>query len=338
MSSSETKPHLSPAPLISIVIPTYNRKELLQEAVASCLAQSYRNIEVLVIDDGSTDGTEKVGRELLRGPWAGKVSYHRKANGGTSSAKNLGLRLARGTYIQYLDSDDLLRPEKLERQMAAIQTANGVIDCCSCFGRIGTKAAGWDGARRIGEMCEDHSSYIKRQCERSVHVMSTMAPLWRRLFVTGVPAWREDLAVAEEWEYYIRLLALRPQVAFVEEDLFWARAHEGEQLSKDFGSLRYSLSFYHAIRTVQELLQPTPFWTREVRAGLLLRARTVYINLLRCGDNASVRDFERWFLQLTRAVPNRSAAGVVHLRQVIGRDLFLMLFDLPSRAPRRASR
>ena len=218
--------------MISIIIPTYNRKELLQEAVASCLAQSYLKIEVLVIDDGSTDGTEKVVRELLRGPWAGKVSYHRKANGGTSSAKNLGLQLARGAYIQYLDSDDLLRPEKLERQMAAIQATNGVIDCCSCFGRIGTKAAGWDGARRIGEMCEDHLSYIKRQCERSVHVMSTMAPLWRKLFVTGVSAWREDLTVAEEWEYYIRLLALRPQVAFVEEDLFWARAHEGNNSAR----------------------------------------------------------------------------------------------------------
>jgi glycosyltransferase involved in cell wall biosynthesis len=322
--------------MISIIIPTYNRKELLQEAVASCLAQTYGNIEVLVIDDGSTDGTEKVVRELLRGPWAGKVTYHRKANGGASGARNLGLRLARGEYIQYLDSDDLLRPEKLERQMAAIRTANGVIDCCSCFGRIETKAAGWDGARRIGEMCEDHSSYIKRQCERSVHVMSTMAPLWRRLFVTGVPAWREDLTVAEEWEYYIRLLALRPQVAFVEEDLFWARAHEGEQLSKAFGSLRHSLSFYRAIRAVEELLQLTPFWTAEVRAGLLLRARTVYINLLRHGDNESIRDYEHWFLQLTRAVPSRSAAGAVYLRQIIGRDLFLILFDLLSRAPRRA--
>ena len=319
-------------PFVSVIIPTYNRNELLQEAVASCMAQSYGNIEVLVVDDGSTDGTEKTVQELLRGPWAGKVSYHRKANGGTSSAKNLGLRLAQGDYIQYLDSDDLLRPEKLERQMAAIQKANGVIDCCSCFGRIGTKAAGWDGARRIGEMCEDHSSYIQRQCERTVYVMSGMAPLWRRLFVTAVPAWREDLTVAEEWEYYIRLLALRPRVAFVEEDLFWARAHEGEQLSKTFGSLRHALSFYHALCAVEELLRPTPFWTPEVRAGLLLRGRTLYINLLRHGDHESIRDYEHWFLQLTRAVPNRSVAGLVHLRQVIGRDLFLMLFDLLSRA------
>ena len=323
--------------MVSIIIPTYNRKELLQEAVASCLAQTYGNIEVLVIDDGSTDGTEKTVQELLRGPWAGKVTYHRKANGGTSSAKNLGLRLARGAYIQYLDSDDLLRPEKLERQMAAIQTADGVIDCCLCFGRIGTKAAGWDGARRIGEMCGDHLSYIKRQCDRTVHVMHTAAPLWRKQFVAEVPAWREDLTVAEEWEYYIRLWATRPRFVFVEDDLSFVRAHEGEQLSKAIGSLRHALSFYHAIRAVEELLQPTPFWTPEVRAGLLLRARTVYINLLRHADNELIRDYEHWFLQLTRAVPSRSVAGVVHLRQVIGRDLFLMLFDLLSRAPRRTA-
>jgi glycosyltransferase involved in cell wall biosynthesis len=286
---------------------------------------------VIVIDDGSTDDTERTVQKLLRGPWRGKVAYHRKPNGGTSSAKNLGLQLARGAYIQYLDSDDLLRPEKLERQMAAIQTANGVIDCCLCFGRLGTKVAGWDRAHRIGEMCENHLGYIRRQCARTVHVMSTMAPLWRRLFVTAIPAWREDLTVAEEWEYYIRLLALRPLVAFVEEDLFWSRGHEGEQLSKAFGSLRHVLSYYHAIRAVEESLQPTPFWTPEVRAGLLLRARTVYINLLRHDDSETIRDYEQWFLELSRAVPSRSVAGVVHLRRTIGRGLFLTLFDLLNR-------
>jgi hypothetical protein len=157
--------------------------------------------------------------------------------------------------------------------------------------------------------------------------MSTMAPLWRRLFVTGVPAWREDLAVAEEWEYYIRLLVLRPRLAFVEEDLFWVRAHEGEQLSKAFGSLRHSLSFYHAIRAVEELLRPTPFWTPEVRDGLLLRARGNYINLLRTAGRETIHDYESWLVGLARRLQAHSVCVAVFLRRVVGTGRFLKLFD-----------
>lgn len=325
------------SPCVSIIIPAYNRRELLQEAVASCLAQTYPNLEVVVVDDGSTDGTRELVAERLHGEWAGKVVYHQKPNGGASSAKNLGMRVARGDYLQFLDSDDVLRPEKISHQMSAILAAVGEVDCCVCYGRLGSLTAGWDSAQRIGELCPDVATFVRRQCERTVHIMPTEAPLWRKEFLGGDAGWREDLSVAEEWEYYIRLLSLRPRVVFVEEDLFWARAHAGEQLSKAFGSLRHTLSFYHAMRAVEELLQPTPFWTPEVRAGLLLRARTVYINLLRHGDNESIRDYEHWFLQLAGAVPNWSAAGAVHLRHVIGRDLFLRLFDLLHRASHRTA-
>jgi glycosyltransferase involved in cell wall biosynthesis len=324
-------------PLVSIVIPTYNRCRLLQEAVASCIGQTYPRIEVVIVDDGSTDGTCELVAEKLRGEWAGRVVHHAKPNGGVSSARNLGMRVARGDYLQFLDSDDVLRPEKISLQMAAIQTDAARVDCCLCYGRLGDLGAGWGAAPRISQMCPDVGTFIRRECERTVHIMPTVAPLWRKEFLSGDAAWREDLSVAEEWEYYIRLLSRSPQCVFVEEELFWVRAHEGEQLSKAFGSLRHSASFYHAIRAVEELLKPTPFWTSEVRAGLLRRARTVYINLLRHGDNESIREFERWFLKLARATPNWSATGAVYLRQVIGQDLFLTLFDILHRPSSRAT-
>jgi glycosyltransferase involved in cell wall biosynthesis len=328
-------------PLVSIIIPAYNRRELLEEAVASCLVQSYRNCEVVIVDDGSTDGTEELVAKKLDGEWAGKVSYHQKPNGGASSAKNLGLRFARGEYIQYLDSDDLLRPDKLERQMAAAYAAGGTIDCALCYGRVGSGSGGWEAANRIGERLSDHVGYVRRQCDRTVHVMHTEAPLWRKEFVAAVPAWREDLTVAEEWEYYIRLWTMKPRFVFVEDDLFFVRAHQGEQLSKEFGSLRHSLSFYHALRAVEELLRPTPFWTPEVRAGLLLRARTCYVNLLRtCGPRA-IQDFEDWFLILAGSVPSYPAATAVLVRRLAGRRFCLAAFDFWQRARysgRRASR
>ena len=119
------------APLVSIIIPTFNRKELLEEAVNSCLAQTYPNLEVFIVDDGSTDGTEEVVLRKLVGEWASKaVQYRKQVNAGASAARNTGLALAGGAYVQFLDSDDILMPDKLELQISELekkehQTAEG---------------------------------------------------------------------------------------------------------------------------------------------------------------------------------------------------------------------
>ena len=314
-------------PLVSIIIPTFNRRELLPGAVESCLAQTYAAIEIIIVDDGSTDETQQMVAARMCGDWAGKIVYHYKPNGGASSAKNEGMKMARGEYIQFLDSDDMLRPEKIHRQMEAILAVGGNVDGCVCYGRLGSMADGWDAAHRIGECCQNVETFIRRQCERTIHILHTEAPLWRRGFLLEELGWREDLSVAEEWEYYIRLLAKRPRLASVNAELFFVRAHAGEQLSKNFQSLSHSLSFYKAVRAVHDLLQDTPFWVAEVRAGLLLRARTTYINLLRCGDEGTIQDYEDWFMKLAGAVPDRKIRTAVLLRRRMGKSFALKIFD-----------
>ena len=102
-------------PTVSIVIPSYNRAHLIAETLASVAAQTFTDYEVLVIDDGSKDNTE----EVLR-PWCEKdsrIRYVKQVNGGVSTARNHGLRLARGEFIAFLDSDDLWSPWKLALQV-----------------------------------------------------------------------------------------------------------------------------------------------------------------------------------------------------------------------------
>src|SRR4051812_45190032 len=106
--------------LVSTIIPVYNRASMLREAVASALAQTYRPIEIIVVDDGSTDDTPAVIAELAaRHP---DVRATRRANGGAGLARESGRQLARGEYIQHLDSDDLLLPRKFEVQVAALRS------------------------------------------------------------------------------------------------------------------------------------------------------------------------------------------------------------------------
>jgi glycosyltransferase involved in cell wall biosynthesis len=110
---------------VSVVIPTYNRGLVVAEAIESALAQTYRHLEVIVVDDGSADDTpERVGR--LRDP---RLRYLRRPHAGVSSARNAGIAAATGTLISFLDSDDLWKPEKLAAEVAALArypTAGGV--------------------------------------------------------------------------------------------------------------------------------------------------------------------------------------------------------------------
>ncbi|HZF73410.1 MAG TPA: glycosyltransferase family A protein, partial [Gemmatimonadaceae bacterium] len=91
--------------LISIVIPCYNRAHIVRETIDSVLAQTYRNFEVILIDDGSTDNT----REVVSSYDDRRIRYFYKANGGLSAARNSGLDSARGEFVAFLDSDDVWR-------------------------------------------------------------------------------------------------------------------------------------------------------------------------------------------------------------------------------------
>ena len=99
-------------PTVSVVIPAYNAEEYIAETLDSVLSQNYSDYEILVIDDGSTDHTGEV-----LAHYGDRIHLFQKPNGGPASARNLGLKHARGRYIAFLDSDDLWHPEKLARQV-----------------------------------------------------------------------------------------------------------------------------------------------------------------------------------------------------------------------------
>jgi len=112
--------------LVSIVIPVYNGANYLGEAIDSALAQTYKNIEIIVVNDGSKDDgeTEKVALS-----YGDKIRYFHKENGGVSSALNMGIREMRGEYFSWLSHDDLYTPEKIETQVRLIETDKDIILC-----------------------------------------------------------------------------------------------------------------------------------------------------------------------------------------------------------------
>jgi glycosyltransferase involved in cell wall biosynthesis len=109
--------------LVSVIIPTFNSAKFIGTAINSVVAQNYPSTEIIVVDDGSTDDTLAVARRKLEATAIAHQVIELPANRGPSAARNVGVRAARGPWIQFLDSDDILMPRKFERQLAAAASA-----------------------------------------------------------------------------------------------------------------------------------------------------------------------------------------------------------------------
>lgn len=122
---------MSDGPLVSAVVATYNRANVVATAIESILTQTYKNIELIVVDDGSTDDTPAV---LKRYNTSLQVFYQR--NGGPGAARNRGIKAAKGDIIAFLDSDDVWLPSKIERQVAVLQRLDESVPCCLCSAHL----------------------------------------------------------------------------------------------------------------------------------------------------------------------------------------------------------
>lgn len=215
-----------PADLVTTIVPVHDRPRLLREAVASVLAQSHRPLEVVIVDDGSTDDTPRV-VDALAAERPEEVRVLHVTRGGPGLAREAGRRVARGAFVQYLDSDDVLLPGKFERQVAALRAdpAAGVAYGMTRFVDVDGRGADRAG-RRTGERIE--SMFPSFLVERW---WGTSTPLYRRDVVDAVGPWT-GLWNEEDWEYDCRVAALGLPLAWVPEYVSEQRAHGGDRLSR----------------------------------------------------------------------------------------------------------
>lgn len=309
---------------MSIVIPTYNRKGLLREAVESCLAQTWPRIEILIVDDGSTDGTEALVTGRLRDDWAGRhVRYLRQQNAGASAARNNGLAQAMGDFVQFLDSDDVLFKDKIATQVENLEQAdNAKAEGCVCYGQMGPTVSPQN--QRIGICCATPYEYLQLLSSRLVHGMQTSAPLWRRAFLTSRPGWWTEIDLGDDLEYHVRLLAQAKRISFVDKELFFVREHNGPRLSDALKNRHRTLSAIRTRKAVFETLNRSGYWDTVTQRGFLEAMRTIYANLLDCGTKQDIAELEAWLLELANA-PKRLhlLSLVISLRRLFGRHAIL---------------
>jgi len=222
--------------LVSTIIPVHNRPELVVEAVQSVLHQTYRPIEIIIVDDGSTDETPKVLERLAAGSPAA-IKVVRQENGGPGLARETGRRQASGEFVQYLDSDDVLLPKKFELQVAGLMSNP---QCGVSYGKTRLVKNGIEHLsdvpwKRTGEVIATmFPSFLESRW------WGTSTPLYRRGILDEAGPW-STLWNEEDWEYDCRIAALGTALYNVSEFVSEERDHPGQRLSKDGNSDRPKL-------------------------------------------------------------------------------------------------
>ena len=220
--------------LVSVIIPTYNRSKTIERAVNSVLAQTWKELEIIVVDDGSTDRTD----EILRA-YGNKIRFIRQQNGGASAARNTGIRAATGEIISFLDSDDEWLPEKTERQVKLLQrTESSGVVCCICNARMlfssGTVTS-FQTSRLFPQQSEGVWSNPGQVLLDRFLLFNQVAAVWRKtLDHSGY--FREDLRIMEDYDLALRLALIGPW-AFIADPLMIWHEDAGSGLSRNIGQL-----------------------------------------------------------------------------------------------------
>jgi glycosyltransferase involved in cell wall biosynthesis len=183
---------MSTAPLVSVVIPCYNARHWVSDAIQSALTQTYPRVEVIVVDDGSSDGTTDVLRSFGK-----QIRWETGPNSGASAARNRGLRRAAGEWIQFLDADDLLHPEKLTLQMPLVVANDRSIVYCDRQ----THALGNPQESRVDSptLLADPIVFALSK------IVSLPAPVISRVFLQEIGGFRESLPCVQDYDLFLRL-------------------------------------------------------------------------------------------------------------------------------------
>jgi len=267
-----TNSHATNLPLVTVVIPTYNRAHLVTEAIESALGQTYPNLEIIVVNDGSSDETERVVTE----GYGDRVTYVRQENRGLAGARNTGIRAGHGDYFAFHDDDDLWVSSKLEKQLAQLQAhPECALAYCACLeadteGRSTGRLYLHSGKGRTGD---NLGLLLKRT---GILPSSVVVPKW---CLERIGLFDEQLRVCEDTDFFLRVY-LRHPAAYLREPLVLMRTH-GEQKSRTDPKLRNFQAHAHIMSKALEILPPErerfrPLLVRELiwakLRGLQMRA------------------------------------------------------------------
>lgn len=242
--------------LVSVVIPAFNAASTIERTLASVAAQSYRNFEAIVVDDGSTDQTPEIVRRFAAVD--GRFRLIQKANGGVASARNAGLHAARGAYVAPVDADDIWHQDNLAKQVAALERSGPTVS----FSFARSFTIDEHDRRRRGTthpLPADYISLLRRNW-----VGNGSAAVFRRDPLLAIGGYDETLRTrgaqgAEDWKVILKLAAQGPGVSLSEELIGYRQM--AESMSGNPATMsRSALLVIEEMRRSGPKIAPWHFW------------------------------------------------------------------------------
>jgi glycosyltransferase involved in cell wall biosynthesis len=302
-------------PTVSIVLPTYNRAQLLPRAIASIEAQTFTDWELILVDDGSTDDTKAVATGFAA-RLGGRMRYISRPNGGCGAARNTGIDAARGEFVAFLDSDDEFLPTKLARQLElfALRPELGLVYSDYSF----IDVAGVRHASVFDEMSPIAREVPAREVADGLHVctgslfdslirsyfVATIVGMVRREVLGDRIRWEAVGAYAEEWLFFLRV-ARACRAGFVDEPLCLHHHVVGSLTRTDrLGNTRRSMKLLRCMATAFPDLSPAQ---RGILADHMATAsRQIGYDAYRAGRFGEAA---RWFVESFYHRPSRGTIG-----------------------------
>lgn len=193
-------------PLVSVIMPAFNAEKFIAEAIESAVNQTYKNVEVIVVDDGSTDRTAEIAKSY------NIVQYVYQKHQGVAAARNRALQLQKGDFLVFLDADDIYHPEKIEKQLVFL-TNNPEVDCCI------------SGMRNFLEPESDLNSNLKNYFERREKI-ALISMMVRKSVVLKVGEFNTSYHTGSDFEWVTRVVEEKVKIQLIREELIERRIHD----------------------------------------------------------------------------------------------------------------
>lgn len=237
--------------LISIIIPVYQSEKFLEETINSCLNQTWPKIEIVLINDGSTDNTQEIIDHFVS-KFPDKIIPVKQSNQGAAAARNAGLKIAKGQYIQFLDADDILPADKIEKQIKILEKNPDCIIGCKWirFSQSVSNTIGTEGP--YASIAKDLPPL---EWLLQYHTMLIHAWLIPRDLIDRGGLWREDLSYNDDGEFIYRVVKQCRKVLYCPDALVYYRTEQKDTISNIYYNHKIKLrSFFESVFSYSKIL------------------------------------------------------------------------------------
>lgn len=206
-------------PLVSVLMPLFNKQAYVVEAITSVLHQTYPNIELIIIDDGSTDSSFEIAHQFV----SDKVHVFKQENRGVSSARNVAFEKSKGDFIQYLDADDVLESRKIEEQVKILRGHNDTTLATAkrfYFKKQLVDAWQLNTMPILEKNYTDMSAFLIDEVSSSAFVHSWLIP---RTLISKAGKWHEFMTIFEDRDFYLRLVLSAKTISYCPQAICYCR-------------------------------------------------------------------------------------------------------------------